>query len=238
MKTKHKNNWLIFNHTSICQLCLQRTFSAELICQPCKQDLPWLKNACRQCALPIKAVPGTDLLCPQCIRKPPPFHSVKAAFEYRFPIDQLILRAKFNQQTAYLRLLARLLVQRVIDEPRPDLLIPVPLHRNRLLQRQYNQSAILSGYIGEILKLPVDYKLLKKKTDTAHQAELERKQRKRNLSNSFQCCAQPPASVAIIDDVVTTAATATELSRILINAGCRTVDIWAIARTGKGGDYL
>ena len=237
MKTKQKNRWLNFTQSSTCLLCLQQTPWHGPVCQSCHQDLPWLQKACDQCALPLNIAYAGNLLCPQCIRKPPPFRSVKAAFEYRFPIDQLILRAKFNQHTSYLRLLALLLAQRVADEPRPDLLIPVPLHRKRLLQRQYNQSAILAGYIGKLLDLPVDYKLLKKKTDTAHQAELERKQRKQNLRNSFQCNTQPPASVAIIDDVVTTAATATELSKILIKAGCKSVDIWTVARTGKDGNY-
>ena len=238
MFLKYKNNWLLFNQKKPCVLCRQTTENPDAICSGCAADLPWLTLCCNRCALPLNSTPEHPTLCPDCLKKPPPFTQIIAPFEYRFPIDQMILQAKFNNRSYLLPPLAYLLAdklkQSMTEHSRiPDLIIAVPLHPSRLLERQYNQSAILAKIVAQQLNIPLSNNLLIKQNKTPHQASLDHKTRQKNLKDSFRCLSTPPTSVAIIDDVVTTAATVTEISRLLLRKGCQNVDIWAIARTGK-----
>lgn len=232
MITHYKNSWLLLNQNSHCILCGLQPADDRQICQACLVDLPWIGNACQRCAEPMHHASGS-FICPQCQQKPPPYEQAIAPFEYRFPIDQLVQLAKFNGQTHYLRPLAELLSLRLQTEPRPELIIPVPLHRKRLQERQYNQAAIVAKHLARRLNIPFSNKLLLKTENTQHQADLNRKARRKNLRNSFQCVSAPPTSVAIVDDVMTTGTTAAEISRVLKQAGCQQVYIWIIARTAK-----
>ncbi|WP_269814587.1 ComF family protein [Amphritea pacifica] len=233
MFAKSKNNWLKFNLTRHCILCRQQTISQTRICDDCLTDLPWIGNACQRCANPLSNAQLPHLICAQCQKKPPPFEQVITPFEYRFPIDQLIQLAKFNHQPHLLNPLAELLSLQLQNTPLPELVIPVPLHPKRLQQRQYNQAALLAKKIARNLDIPFSNRLLIKTENTPHQAELDRKARRKNLRNSFQCCGSPPSSIAIVDDVMTTGTTAAEISRELKAAGCQRVYIWIIARTAK-----
>lgn len=233
MINKIKNQWLLFNQPKLCALCGILPCSDSMICQDCLVNLPWITHACQHCANPINSGYLDSFICPQCQQKPPPFDHVIAPFEYRFPIDQLIQLAKFNGQAHYLKPLTELLSLRLQSEPLPDLIIPVPLHKQRLQERQYNQAALVAKQLARALAIPFTNKLLIKTENTRHQAELNRKARRQNLRNSFQCVGSPPPSVAVIDDVMTTGTTAAEISRVLKQAGCQQVYIWVIARTAK-----
>ncbi|UTW03817.1 ComF family protein [Amphritea atlantica] len=233
MFTKSKNYWLYFNHTRHCILCGLNAASDTLICPGCLADLPWIGNACQHCANPIVTGKQSRVICPSCQKKPPPFEQVIAPFEYRFPVDQLIQMAKFNGQAHLLNSLAELLSLQLQNETMPELIIPVPLHQKRLQERQYNQAALLAKKIARKLDIPFSNRLLIKTENTPHQAELDRKARRKNLRNSFHCIGSPPHSVAVVDDVMTTGTTAAEISRVLKAAGCQQVYIWIIARTSK-----
>ncbi|MEH6576448.1 MAG: ComF family protein [Amphritea sp.] len=227
------NSWLIFNQKKLCILCDQRSHNELPICRDCQADLPWLRTKCQHCSLPLLKPTKDTLLCPNCLKRPPPFYRITAAFHYRFPVNQLIMRGKFNRQPAYLALLARLMIEKLDLSTPPDVLIPVPIHYARLRQREYNQAFLIAKIIAQQLCIKLDCKLIKKSRNTEQQADLDAKARRRNLRNSFSCLKKPPRHVAIIDDVVTTGATATEITRVLRKAGCKRVEIWAIARTGK-----
>lgn len=233
MFTKTKNNWLFFNQNRLCILCGLHPAASTQICNACLDDLPRIGNACLRCANPLITGKQSQVICPTCQKKLPPFTQVIAPFEYRFPIDQLIQLAKFNGQAHYLNPLAELLSEHLLDKPMPELIIPVPLHRKRLQERQYNQAALLAKRVAHNLRIPFSNRLLIKATNTPHQAELDRKARSKNLRNSFHCVGSPPASVAVVDDVMTTGTTAAEISKVLKAAGCQQVYIWIIARTPK-----
>ncbi|MDO6562832.1 ComF family protein [Amphritea sp. 1_MG-2023] len=233
MFTQTKNSWLLYNQNRHCILCGLHACATTNLCQACLDDLPWITHACQRCAIPLNSHSSSLAICPQCQQRPPLFDQVIAPFEYRFPIDQLIQLAKFNGQTHYLNPLADLLRLRLQTAPRPELIIPVPLHQKRLQQRQYNQAALLAKRLARSLSIPFSHQLLIKAINTPHQADLDRKTRRKNLRNSFHCINPPPASVAVIDDVMTTGTTAAEISRVLKQAGCQQVYIWVIARTAK-----
>lgn len=234
---QNKNCWLFFAQSGKCLLCSQNHRNSLPICSGCRNDLPWLQQNCQRCALPLALsainINARNLICAQCQKKSPVYDRVSAAFSYQFPINLMIMQAKFNNKVHYLNLLTQLLLTRLDTSTSPDALIPVPMHRQRLLQRQFNQAAIISRCLSHHTGIPSNYYLLEKSCNTEHQMQLDAAQRQRNLRNSFSCRQAPPKHVAVIDDVVTTGTTANEIARTLKRAGCGRVDIWSLARTPK-----
>lgn len=238
-KDKAVYNWAKNKH--ICLLCDEQTDTAEPLCSACEAELPWLGGHCRVCALPL---PEHDLLCGQCQKRPPGFARVEAPWRYAFPVDNLITRFKHQQQWPMGRLLAALLshhLQHAFAEglPRPELLLPVPLGRKRLRSRGFNQAEMLASWLGQALQLPIQRHWLQRPGEGAHQQELNAAARKRNLRQAFalhQDAQIAGRHLALVDDVLTTGATAETLARLLLKAGAMRVDVYCLARTPKPGD--
>ncbi|MCU1768234.1 ComF family protein [Pseudomonas protegens] len=230
--------WLKNNQA--CLLCDEPSDSALALCAPCLDELPWLGAQCSVCALPL---PGPGLTCGQCLQEPPAFQRVIAPWRYDFPVDSLISRFKHHEKWPFGRLMAELLGQFLhyrFDEglPRPDCLLPVPLSRRRLRQRGFNQAGMLAQWLGASLQLVVQPKLLLRTQDTPAQQGLDARARQRNLRQAFALADQAQVAgrhLALVDDVLTTGATAQALARLLINAGARRVDIYCLARTPSPG---
>ncbi|NWE26325.1 ComF family protein [Pseudomonas gingeri] len=226
--------WL--KNKQFCLLCDEPADSTYPLCTPCESELPWLLDYCQTCALPL---PMSGLTCGHCLKRPPGFEQVIAPWIYRFPVDSLITRFKHQSQWPLGRLLAELLVQALRERfdsglPRPDLLLPVPLATKRQRQRGYNQAAMLMNWLGQSLEIPVDEHRLRRIQDTVAQQELDARARRRNLLNAFALV--PGAQVeglhlALVDDVLTTGATAESVARLLLKAGARRVDVYCLART-------
>ena len=237
---RHKvYNWLKTKQT--CLLCDEPADSANSLCDSCESELPWLGARCQICALPL---PDAGLTCGGCLRRPPSFEQVEAPWRYAFPVDSLITRFKHQAKWPLGRLLGGLLsqhLQHAFDEGlvRPDLLLPVPLAERRQRQRGFNQAALLGQWLSEQLHLPVQQHWLQRVIDTPAQQQLDAATRKRNLRRAFTLA---PASrigglhLALVDDVLTTGATAESLARLLKQAGAARVDIYCLARTPKPGD--
>lgn len=114
----------------------------------------------------------------------------------------------------------------------PDLIVPVPLHWRRRFIRGFNQSQWLANYLGRQLNINVDNTLLTRTRNTPPQQQLRRKQRQKNLKGAFQVKRPVEGQhIALIDDVVTTGSTVSELARLLKKSGASRVDIWCLART-------
>lgn len=237
---KHKVYiWLKSNQ--ICLICDEATDSAATLCNACEIDLPGLTQGCQVCALPL---PASGLICGQCQRSPPAFNQVVAPWTYHFPVDSLISRFKHQGKWPLGHLLASLLgecLQHRFDNAelsRPERLLAVPMATKRLRQRGYNQAAMLARWLSQDLDLPLDEQALLRPHDTIAQQQLDAKQRQRNLLKAFALA--PGARVqgqhlALVDDVLTTGATAHSLARLLMDAGARQVDVYCLARTPKPG---
>lgn len=212
-----------------CLLCSAAGADGVDLCAACAAELPRNRTCCARCALPL-AVPAA--LCGECQRHAPPWDAAWAPFRYDWPLDRLEARFKFGRDLAAGRALATLWQREAMPLAKPGLLLPVPLHRDRLRQRGYNQALELAKPLARQLGVPLRHDLLLRRRDTAAQTELDAAARRRNVRGAFAVRAGTalPAHVAILDDVMTTGATLAECTRALKHAGAQRVDVWALAR--------
>jgi ComF family protein len=202
------------------------------LCGECAAGLPRPGPACRVCALPQP----TATICTGCRHAPPPFATTLAAALYRAPLDDWLPRFKFHGDLAAGRLLAQLLADAVAAAPRPDAVVPVPLHRARLRERGYDQALELARPVAAALALPLRADALVRTRATSAQTELGARARRRNLRGAFALRGAPlPPHVALVDDVMTTGATLAEAARVLRAGGVARVDLWVVARAPPPG---
>ncbi|SUD76347.1 ComF family protein [Pseudomonas putida] len=236
-------NWkrLVYKCSLINQICLLCDAPAGQhypLCVGCEQELPWLGDHCRYCALPL---PIAGLACAQCSRRLPAFEKVFALWHFGFPVDTLISRFKHNRQWPLGRLMAELLGQGLRYRyaeglPRPELLLPVPMARRRLRERGFNQAGLLARWLAAHVGIPCDERVLLRTRETPAQQRLSAKGRRRNLRQAFAVAGDLPGKhVAIVDDVLTTGATAQAIAEVLRKAGAQRVDVYCLARTPKPG---
>ena len=225
-------------YCALCGLPSQRVLP---LCMPCQQELPRNNHCCARCALPLPAPPpgvkeDRNRLCGRCLVRPPPFQRVRSPWLYGEYMAFLIQRWKFAGQTRLTALLADLWLEALDEAPAVDLLIPVPLHWRRLLGRGFNQSALLSRQLRHaspaIRQAGLDLRTVQRCRATAPQTGMDARQRTLNLRSAFTV-RQPCDNlrVAVVDDVLTTGATAAALSTALLEAGAAHVEIWCLART-------
>ncbi|WP_228141561.1 ComF family protein [Marinobacter sp. X15-166B] len=198
--------------------------------------MPLNRQSCRQCALPLPTA-AADLRCGECLRDPPHFQRALAPWCYQFPVDRLISHYKYQRQYACGRPLIDGLVQHLHDQGcftpprRPELIIPSPMHPDKRRQRGFNQAEDMAERVSRCAGIPWSVNVLQRIRRTAPQSGLDRHQRLTNLSNLYRVTGAVPARVAIVDDVVTTGATARAMASALRRAGARNIEIWALART-------
>jgi ComF family protein len=215
--------------------CGERGVDGRDLCPACDAALPRIRMACDTCGLPLRG-PIADSRCATCRRAPPPLTRVVAPFLYGPPLDRWLPRFKFHHDLAAGRLLSQLMLEACAAAPRPDALVPVPLHRSRLRSRGYDQALELAKPIARALALPLRTDLLARVRATSAQSSLHAMQRRRNLRGAFGATPNmidrsPPAHVALIDDVMTTGATLHAAAQALLEAGAARVDAWTCART-------
>ena len=211
-----------------CMVCGEPGTDGRDLCGACHAALPWQGPACGRCALPLPQ-PGQ---CGQCLQAPPPLDEVHAVFDYAFPLDRLLPRLKFHRDFAAGRVLAQCMLDRLAHLPRPDALIPIPLHRARLRSRGYDQALELARPLARALHLPLLGNALQRSKTTTAQSRLDADARQRNLRGAFDVvsAASIPGHVVLVDDVMTTGATLHAAARVLHRAGVQRVDAWVCAR--------
>jgi ComF family protein len=210
-----------------CFLCRGAAGRGAVLCEPCRADLPRLSvPRCPRCALPSP----DGALCGRCLAHPPRYDATHAALEYRFPADVLVQALKYRGALALAPLLAELLAAAVPADESVDLVVPVPLAPARLRARGCNQAMEIARALPARFRLAPA--LCARVRDTRAQSDLPRAERTRNVRNAFRCeRVLDGATVAVVDDVMTTGATLDAVAAALKHAGAARVLNWVVART-------
>ncbi len=181
---------------------------------------------CRKCGKPLRGPPDLLFTCVPCRHRRTSFACARAAGIYDAPLRDAIHALKFGGCQALAGPLGRLMAEVAATDPRlrADLIVPVPLHPQRLRERGFNQAELLAAEVGAYLRLPVRTDLLHRARPTKSQTELSRSDRRANVRAAFVAgsrCAF--GRILLLDDVMSTGFTAAECSRVLRAAGTREV---------------
>jgi len=225
---------------SLCAVC--HGWGTQRVCDACIERFAGQPTRCQRCALRVPEGVG---LCGACLTDAPPYARTLAAVDYDHPWDGLITQFKFHGALDLAPTLTRRLLTAFERSatPAPTLLLPVPLSRERLRERGYNQAWELARRLGRALNCPSDAQLLLRVKDTPHQLALPTDRRAGNVRAAFAVEPRRLAevrgrSVTLVDDVMTTGATLGELARVLLQAGATEVAVWVVARTPRHDDAV
>ena len=177
--------------------------------------------------------------CANCLDHPPSYESARAALKYNDHSRDLILGFKHADMIhAAVSFLPWLKMAGAEMLGQADALVPVPLHRWRLLKRRYNQAAVIAQYLGKDCGLPVLHQGLIRTRATPTQGHLDYAERAKNVKQAFAVHPKYKAQIAgktivLIDDVYTTGSTVKECTKVLLKAGTAKVHILTLARVAK-----
>ena len=219
-----------------CPACRTRTVAVDF-CEPCRQRIdPVSAPFCNACGLPFAGL-GPAHLCANCRLHPPQFRSARAgaAFDRHrpSPLVEAIARFKYGRDVTMAPVLATFLLEHLPLATDHDLILPIPLHPSRLRWRGFNQALPLARAIGAASQCPVDAFALARPRSTPPQVGLGAADRRRNVRGAFSVRYRDRVrgrTVLLVDDVMTTGATAHECARVLRAAGARAVDVVVLAR--------
>ncbi len=215
---------------SQCPSCSSRTDNVSVapFCIRCWSAIKRYSGpACRICATPLSSQYSD--VCAGCLKDPPPFSRALGFGIYEGTLADAIHCYKFRGIRRLHKPLARLMLE--IDAPGTDALIPVPLTLSNLRERGFNQSLLLARVISKKYSLPLIFDGLLKREDTLPQIGLSAAGRRSNIRGAFRAARRfDGMRLMLIDDVMTTGATARECSKQLMKAGAKEVLVLVLAR--------
>lgn len=222
-----------------CLSCRQSTAAEGALCSACWARVRFIERPlCARLGTPFAADLGEGgLLSPEAISNPPVFSRARAVAHFDDgPVRQLVHRLKYYDRLELAKPLGKWMARagtELLTEA--ELIVPVPLHRTRLISRRFNQANALAQTISAGCGVPVDPLLLVRVKPTPPQVGLSRSQRTLNLQGAFRIADGAGAriegkAVVLVDDVMTSGATANAASRALLRAGAKRVDVLVFAR--------
>jgi ComF family protein len=225
-----------------CIACGAATGEAHTLCAKCWSEVRFIERPfCERLGTPFGVDLGIVLLSPAAIADPPVFQRARAVVRYDDVARALVHRLKYGDRLELAKalgaMMARAGAELLADA---DVIVPVPLHRSRLWWRRFNQAMALSAVISRTSGVPCDPFLLARVKRTRPQVGLTKNQRGENLQGAFRVPleAKPRLEgkrVLLVDDVVTTGATANAASRALLRGGASAVDVLSFARVVTEG---
>jgi len=216
-----------------CAVC--RAWPAQPVCEPCVARFAQPRPRCRRCALPLAQGVAE---CGRCIAEPPPLDACHAALSYEYPWSALIAQYKFAGLPGWAVTFATLMRSAPWVEPaleEADLVLPMPLSRERLVERGFNQALVLARALAPV---KAETGLLLRVRHTHAQSELDRKARLQNVKGAFAVeplrhAAVRGKHVALVDDVMTSGASLFTAAQALREAGATRVTALVLARTDE-----
>lgn len=220
---------------SFCILCRNPAEMGLPVCPDCLSRMEFISAKCGLCGEPFTGE-VSERLCRDCMTEKPHFDKARAWLKFQEPVIGIIHSFKYQRQFQFLDWMAQGLSQLFQTEfagQKFDMLIPVPLHWQRLMQRGYNQAFILARPMSRKLKIPLRPGALTRARNNPPQVGLTRPQRKENIKKVFAVKNPKMVSgknILLVDDVITTGATVDEAAKVLRKAGADSVSVLALAR--------
>ena len=203
------------------------------LCNDCLNDLPAAsKECCPLCALPT----FNAEICGNCLQHPPAFDATIAAFNFAFPMDALLRALKYRGELSVAEIAADGISNSLASRHPPDLLIPMPLHPQRLQERSFNQAVEIARRIAKSLHCHVSTGSIVRVRHGEPQASLPLNKRAKNVKGVFAVSEDARENlrgkrIAVIDDIMTSGASLNELAKTLKKNGATRVECWVAART-------
>lgn len=221
----------------LCLVCRDAIDGHGGLCPSCWTGVDFIRAPlCDRLGLPLPYAVGETMVSAAALADPPDYARARAVAAYAGPVRVLVQNFKYRDQHEGLSLFGRWLAMAGRELLREaDLMVPVPLYRARLWTRRCNQAMLLAERIGRYVDVAADPFLLQRQRRTPPQVGLSFDQRRRNVSGAFRIPAEcrdriKGRSVVLVDDVITTGATANACARALTRAGAARVDVLALAR--------
>ncbi|MDF3059969.1 MAG: ComF family protein [Microvirga sp.] len=225
-----------------CIGCGGATGEPHSLCARCWSQIAFIERPfCERLGTPFAIDLGMPLLSPAAIAEPPVFERARAVARYDDVARRLVHRLKYGDRLELARALATMMVRSGAELlAEAQVIVPVPLHRWRLWWRRFNQAMALASVVSKASGVPCDPFLLARVKPTKPQVGLSKAQRGENLQGAFRVPAEARPRlegkrVLLVDDVLTTGATANAASRALLRGGARAVDVLAFARVAEAG---
>lgn len=225
-----------------CCVCERTVSGIGGLCQACWADLEMISQpVCDAYGTPFVFDEGDGAVSARAIAYPPVWDRARGAVMFNDCSQQLVHALKYRDRHEVVRSMARMMVHAGRDViAGADVIVPVPLHRWRLWSRRYNQAALLASEIGGLADINVETGLINRLRNTRSQVGLGQSQRSRNVKGAFSVpdSAVPVVlgqRVLLVDDVLTSGATANECARVLKRAGAIHVDVLVFALVSTQG---
>ncbi|KAB2873598.1 MAG: ComF family protein [Pseudorhodoplanes sp.] len=225
----------------LCPACREPVGEATGLCAACWSKLsPIERPFCERLGIPFAYDPGPGILSMQAIADPPSFTRARAAVRYDDVARTMVHALKYGDRLDLAPAMGRWMARagrEILDDA--DTIVPVPLHWRRLWARRFNQSASLANVVSRLSSVPVSFEALKRVKATPQQVGLSKAERAQNVQGAFRVPAGGKADIArrrvvLVDDVLTSGATAEACARTLLRAGARQVDLLVFARVVDG----
>jgi ComF family protein len=214
-----------------CLACARLEVGLSTFCETCATTLePLPRPHCDRCSEPGQFVQN---LCPRCAQRPPPFTRAHAPFIHGGALARAIHAFKYEDHPELAGGLAGLWTRHVGDFFRdpPDRLVALPLHRSRFRRRKYDQAQLLAAALAGELQRPLLERGLARTRNTLRQVGLSHEEREANVDSAFLASNSVQGQrILLVDDVLTTGASARSASHALLKAGAREVQVLTLAR--------
>ena len=225
--------WLLdFALPARCPGCGTIVDEVDTFCAPCWTGIEFLgSSGCETCGIPLEATDAGT--CAVCLAKPPRISRTRAAVAYGDIARTVALRLKYGRKVALANTMARYMTPLLQPLSPGDILVPVPLHRRRLWQRGFNQAVVVMRVLSRRTGIPTDARLLERVKRTPPLKGMSAQQRRRTVAGAFKVREGADLrgrTVVLVDDVLTTGATANACARALKRAGAERVELISWAR--------
>ena len=230
---------LSFFYPEVCQYCEEERATADegFVGPNCQQEVKLIQRPfCERCGLPFYGAISSAFQCSNCRDLELHFSRARAVASAEGMLLEVIHKYKYDRALWFEPFLAGLLVSNAVADLQReqwDMIVPVPLHKVKHREREFNQAERLALRLSEATQIPLQCRVLERVQPTRTQTRLSRRERQENVRKAFALFAGTRLNgerIVLVDDVFTTGATTSACAKVLRDGGASEVCVWALAR--------